>query len=51
MDEVDEEGNKTALTVNVTAKLYWWEFEYPDQGIITAQELSCSNWMKKFTLT
>jgi len=39
MDEVDEEGNKTALTVNVAAKLYWWEFEYPDLGIITAQEL------------
>ncbi|GLC87587.1 cytochrome c oxidase subunit II [Lysinibacillus piscis] len=39
MDEVDAEGNKTALTVNVTAKLYWWEFEYPNQGIITAQEL------------
>ena len=39
MDEVDEEGNKTALTVNVTAKLYWWEFEYPELGIITAQEL------------
>lgn len=39
MDEVDEEGNPTALTVNVTAKLYWWEFEYPAQGIITAQEL------------
>lgn len=39
MDEVDENGEKTALTVNVTAKLYWWEFEYPNQGIITAQEL------------
>ncbi|HWK23888.1 MAG TPA: cytochrome c oxidase subunit II [Ureibacillus sp.] len=39
MDEVDEEGNKTALTINVTAKLYWWEFEYPEQGIVTAQEL------------
>ncbi|MFP3919152.1 cytochrome c oxidase subunit II [Lysinibacillus telephonicus] len=39
MEEVDEEGNKTALTVNVTAKLYWWEFEYPEQGIVTAQEL------------
>ncbi|MCH7320803.1 cytochrome c oxidase subunit II [Solibacillus sp. MA9] len=39
MDEVDEAGSKTALTVNVTAKLYWWEFEYPDLGIITAQEL------------
>ena len=30
---------KTAVTVNVTAKLYWWEFEYPDLGIVTAQEL------------
>ncbi len=39
MDEVDENGNKTALTVNVTAKLYWWEFEYPNQGIVTSQEL------------
>jgi cytochrome c oxidase subunit II len=39
MDEVDEEGNKTALTINVTAKLYWWEFEYPDYGVVTAQEL------------
>ncbi|PJK17978.1 cytochrome c oxidase subunit II [Chryseomicrobium excrementi] len=39
MEQVDEEGNKTALTVNVTAKLYWWEFEYPDLGIVTAQEL------------
>lgn len=38
-DAVDENGEKTALTVNVTAKLYWWEFEYPDLGIITAQEL------------
>nr|WP_106783996.1 cytochrome c oxidase subunit II [Lysinibacillus timonensis] len=39
MEQVNEEGNKTALTVNVTAKLYWWEFEYPDLGIVTAQEL------------
>lgn len=39
MDEVDEAGNKTALTVNVAAKLYWWEFEYPDLGIVTGQEL------------
>ena len=39
MDEVDEQGNKTALTINVTAKLYWWEFEYPNYGIVTAQEL------------
>lgn len=28
-----------AIVVNVTANLYWWEFEYPDQGIVTGQEL------------
>lgn len=39
MEQVDEEGNKVALTVDVTAKLYWWEFEYKDLGIVTAQEL------------
>lgn len=39
MDHVDADGNKTAVTVNVTAKLYWWEFEYPDLGVVTAQEL------------
>lgn len=27
------------VTVNVTAKLYWWEFEYPNQKIVTSQEL------------
>ena len=39
MDKVDAKGNPTALTVNVTAKLYWWEFEYPNEGIVTSQEL------------
>ncbi|WP_203332518.1 cytochrome c oxidase subunit II [Planococcus beigongshangi] len=39
MDSIDEEGNQTSLTVNVTSYLYWWEFEYPEQGIVTAQEL------------
>ncbi|WP_342581108.1 cytochrome c oxidase subunit II [Ureibacillus sp. FSL W7-1570] len=39
MDEVDENGDPKALTVNVTAKLYWWEFEYPQYGIVTSQEL------------
>ncbi|MRX71693.1 cytochrome c oxidase subunit II [Bacillus lacus] len=28
-----------ALVVNVRANLYWWEFEYPDYGIITSQDL------------
>ena len=39
METVNEEGNKTAVTVNVKASLYWWEFEYPDLGIVTSQEL------------
>lgn len=39
MDVQAEDGNSTHLTVNVTGKLYWWEFEYPEQGITTAQEL------------
>ncbi|KUP08751.1 cytochrome B [Bacillus coahuilensis m2-6] len=36
---VDEEGNKKNLVINVRANLYWWEFEYPDLGIVTAQDL------------
>jgi len=39
MEEVDEDGNAENLVVDVTAKLYWWEFEYPSLGIVTAQEL------------
>ncbi|MEI5906033.1 cytochrome c oxidase subunit II [Bacillus spongiae] len=39
MDKVDEDGNREALVVNVRANLYWWEFEYPDLGIVTAQDL------------
>ena len=39
MDAVDEDGVSENLVVDVTAKLYWWEFEYPEHGIVTAQEL------------
>jgi len=28
-----------ALQVRVTAHQYWWEFEYPDLGVATAQDL------------
>jgi cytochrome c oxidase subunit 2 len=28
-----------ALTVNVTGHQWWWEFQYPDQGVVTANEL------------
>ncbi|MGM7701032.1 cytochrome c oxidase subunit II [Pseudalkalibacillus sp. Hm43] len=36
----DASGDKEGpMTINVTAHQYWWEFEYPDQGVITSQEL------------
>ncbi|MGN7407655.1 cytochrome c oxidase subunit II [Sporosarcina sp. SAFN-010] len=39
MEEVNDDGKAKHLVVDVTAKLYWWEFEYPELGIVTAQEL------------
>jgi cytochrome c oxidase subunit II len=39
MDKKDADGNREALVINVRANLYWWEFEYPDQKIITSQDL------------
>lgn len=39
MEKVDADGNREALVVNVRANLYWWEFEYPDLGIVTSQDL------------
>jgi len=34
-----EKRDKDTVVVNVRANLYWWEFEYPDYGIITSQDL------------
>ncbi|OLN21166.1 cytochrome c oxidase subunit II [Domibacillus antri] len=39
MDKKNEDGTTDALVVNVRASLYWWEFEYPNEGIITSQDL------------
>ncbi|MDF1506723.1 cytochrome c oxidase subunit II [Robertmurraya sp. DFI.2.37] len=39
MDEVNEDGKTDALVINVRASLYWWEFEYPNEEIVTSQEL------------
>lgn len=39
MGAVNDDDEVENLVVDVTAKLYWWEFEYPDLGIVTAQEL------------
>ncbi|MBM6618593.1 cytochrome c oxidase subunit II [Bacillus suaedaesalsae] len=35
----EETRDKDALVVNVTAYLYWWEFEYPDHKVVTSQDL------------
>jgi cytochrome c oxidase subunit 2 len=35
----NEYSNKEALQVKVTAHQFWWEFEYPDLGVATAQDL------------
>ena len=35
MDKEDSD----ALVVNVRANLYWWEFEYPNEEIVTSQDL------------
>lgn len=35
----DYSKDKDAVQVKVTAHQYWWEFEYKDLGITTAQEL------------
>lgn len=34
-----EKKNSDALVVNVRANLYWWEFEYKNEKIVTSQEL------------
>ncbi|MCE4956896.1 cytochrome c oxidase subunit II [Macrococcoides caseolyticum] len=39
MDKVDAKGKNKEVIVDVTANLYWWEFEYPNQEIVTSQEL------------
>lgn len=39
MDKKDADGNREALVINVRANLYWWEFEYEDDKIITSQDL------------
>ena len=39
MEQKDADGKTDALVVNVRANLYWWEFEYPNEEIITSQDL------------
>ncbi|AKG73683.1 cytochrome c oxidase subunit II [Salinicoccus halodurans] len=39
METEDGELNSEEVIVNVTAHQYWWEFEYPNQEVVTSQEL------------
>jgi cytochrome c oxidase subunit II len=39
MEKKNKDGKTDALVVNVRASLYWWEFEYPNEGIVTGQDL------------
>lgn len=39
METEDGELNSEEVVVNVTAHRYWWEFEYPNQEVVTSQEL------------
>lgn len=36
---VDTPPEGEHITINVTAHQWWWEFEYPDYGIVTANEM------------
>lgn len=37
--DLAEEPKGDVLAVTVTGHLWWWEYEYPDLGVITANEL------------
>ncbi|WP_071459319.1 cytochrome c oxidase subunit II [Bacillus massilinigeriensis] len=39
MEKKNKDGKTDALVVNVRSNLYWWEFEYPDEKIVTSQDL------------
>ncbi|HAQ07469.1 MAG TPA: cytochrome c oxidase subunit II [Bacillus bacterium] len=39
MEKKNKDGKTDVLVVNVRANLYWWEFEYPNEEIITSQDL------------
>ena len=39
MENEDGGVNSEETVINVTANQYWWEFEYPNEGVVTSQEL------------
>lgn len=36
---VENPANQAALRIKITARDWWWEVQYPDQGVITANEI------------
>ena len=38
-DIAEPPGPGDALVVNVTGHQWWWEFEYPEQNVVTANEM------------
>lgn len=42
----DYSQDKDAIKVKVTGHQYWWEFEYPEYGITTAQDMIVPNGKK-----
>ncbi|WP_271396346.1 cytochrome c oxidase subunit II [Salinicoccus roseus] len=39
MENEDGAVNSEETVINVTANQYWWEFEYPNEEVVTSQEL------------
>ena len=39
MDDVPEEMKGEAVDITVRGYRWWWEFDYPDHGVITANEM------------
>lgn len=39
MENDEGEMNSEETVINVTANQYWWEFEYPNEDVVTSQEL------------
>ncbi len=37
--ELDAAGETPTMTIEVIGHQWWWEFRYPDEGIVTANEL------------
>ncbi len=39
MENMPKDLHDDAIVINVTGLQWWWEFEYPEEGIVTANEM------------